>query len=169
MNSKINKKLNIAEFLFTIIALGLYGLSMYFGINEITFNKTLLLVLGIVFLLSIAIVESFLFILMKPLYRLIYVLYAICLVVFSFPMCGSYPFFIILYIFCLCLMKNICRVVFIDKIFIKNEFYRYCKMFNIKVKREYKRRAKTTSKKKFVTTSSSESDSRSNSKVKGYA
>ena len=140
MNRRINIKLNFIEACSLMIGLLCYGLTMYFRINDIVYSKLLFSILGLISLISMVTIESFLFILLKNKYKAIYILYIISVVVLSFIFSSSFPFIIILILTIGTSIKTFYRITFVDNIYIKNEFKRYCKMFGIVVKRDIRRK-----------------------------
>ena len=157
MNKRANIYLNIYGFLTFLLSISSIGLSLtlsYLPFEIPSILKTVTFTLGLLFGIIFTGIELFLFILFKGSYKVIYLLSIILDILIAIEINKRIPFMALGVFLVLYPIKDILRVIFVEKIFLPNEFNRYCKMFHIKVKDFTKK--KTPSKKEKWT---SEKDS----------
>lgn len=149
MNKRANLYLDIYEIIAFLLALSCMGL--YMTLQELSFPipdllSISILTVGLIFSLLFISIEVFLFLLMNNKARLYYLAFLVIDLLTAIIINKHIPFsaFIVFLIFSM--IKNIVRVVLVEKLYIPKEFNRYCKMFNIKVKDFPKKRKSKTEK-----------------------
>ena len=151
MNKKANLFLNIGEFVFLILAL--VFMNLYLSNTNLSFivRNLYFLLSAITGLLFISI-ECFLFLLMKTKTKVIYGVFLMLDIAIAVFLNLKFPFSCPLVFLIFCILKNVVRIVLVDKIYIPREFNYYCRMFGIKVKDFKKKKVvkKVTKKKEVI-------------------
>lgn len=170
MNKRANLYLDIYEVISFILALACMGLCMTLG--EVSFPvpellRTSILVLGLISSIVFIAIEVFLFLLMNVKARIYYIVFLIIDLLTAILINKYIPFSAFLVFILFSIIKDIGRILLVEKIYIPKEFNRYCKMFNIKIKDFPKKRAvkkevkekENNTKEIFVTNSKKNSNS----------
>jgi len=155
MNKRANLYLNIYDFIIFILSVTSMGLCI--TLREVSFPTPVILrgisfIFGIISGLLFIAIELFLFIIMKKKSKVFYIAYMLFDIALAVFLTTKFSFsgFIVVIIFKL--VKDILRIKFVDKLYIPQEFDRYCKMFDIKIadfKKTKKKTVKVTAKEKI--------------------
>ena len=158
MNKKFNLSLNIIE---SVLVMVLITISSVIYLNNFTTNllNRSLITSGMLLLSALIIsIELLLLYLETNKFRLITLLYYFACIILMFLSNSIVPFFGISIVMFLNIAKNVLRVNKREMIYDKETLYELCDWFNIKIKKEKKKRVavkktvKTTNKTKAVKT-----------------
>ena len=152
MNKKLNLWLNISE---SILVGLLLIIGSIFYLTEAHFNLfgNILTIIGSMLLVaSVVSIELFLLYLSSNKYKLILLGYYLLAAILVMVSNAIIPFFGIILLLVFSIGKNIYRIKNIDTIYVKEQLYDLCDMFNIKIKKERKKRTAISKTKKTVKT-----------------
>ena len=140
MNKRANLYLNMGEFLF--FGISFIGMSSYLQLTNLSFliKTSIFMISSIAGLLFIAI-ELFLFLLMKKQEKVFYLIFLLLDILVGILVNNYYPFMGFIVFLAFCLIKDILRIVLVNKIYIPKEFDYYCKLYGIKIK-DFKKKRK---------------------------
>ena len=152
MNKKLNLWLNVTE---SILVTILVIIGSFFYITEAHFNLfgNIFTVIGSMLLVAVTVsIELFLLYLLNNKYKLIVLGYYFIGALLVMLSNAIIPFFGIILIIAFSIFKNIYRIQKSDIVYEKEQLYDLCDMFNIKIKKERKKRASVSKTKKTVKT-----------------
>jgi len=150
-NMKINNTINIVES-FALIILLTISLFAYSNIIVIpTIVKTIITVLSFILIGMILSIELFCLMIESNKYRIISIVYYVVDVILLLSLNLLLPFFSLITVLILNIVKNVYRIKNISLIYEYDKFAAYCKIYNIKTRRPRKtstsKVTKTTTKK----------------------
>ena len=133
MNKRANLYMNIGEFLF--LALAILFMNFYLTYTNINFFfRNSFFLFGAVMGLTFIAIECFLFILMNMKTRIAYSAFLLVDVILAVYINLIIPFSCPIVLLTLCLLKNVLRIILVDKLYIPREFNYYCRLLGFKVK-----------------------------------
>ena len=136
MNKRANLYLNIYELVSFLLAFSCIGLTL--TLKDLSFKvpfiiKSTSLFIGTIFGVLFILIEIFLFLLMKPKVRALYIIYLLFDIMLSIIINTKFSFYGLIVFIIFCIFKNILRIKYVNKIYIEKSFQNYCKLFNIKI------------------------------------
>ena len=142
MNKRANLYLNIIEEISFILAFLLITVMLHYELSNLL--KNICFLSGAIFGLLFIAIELFLFILMNNKSKIIYSLYLIIDLIAVIYINSKFPFSALTVLIVFSIIKDLERVLLVEKIYIPKEFDYYCKMYGIKIK-DFKKKRKTVS------------------------
>lgn len=148
MNKKVNLILNITEMIGVLLGVGCIALtfllrnSLSFPTYRVGFET-----IGMISLVFVVSIELILFYLENKKYKFFSFLFYSFSFLFSIWMNSTILYSGLGIFMILCIIKNICRILFLDVIYRPLGYYELCRKFGIKVKRPVIRKKKVVSKK----------------------
>ena len=143
MNKRANLYLNIIEEISFILAFLLITVMLKYELS--TLLKNICFISGALFGLLFIAIELFLFILMNNKVKVIYLFYLIIDILSVVLINAKYPFSALTVLLIFSFIKDLERILLVEKIYIPKEFDYYCKMYGIKVK-DFKKKKKAVTK-----------------------
>ena len=142
MNKRLNKILNIIELLTLVVSCIIITISSLLHLYGISINilNYLNITLGLISEIVIISIELMLFILLKRKYKMYYLTYLFIDLVLFIILTKLIPFGGIISILPFCTVKAVYRILNVKVIYEKKYINRYCKLFNIKLSKETKKK-----------------------------
>ena len=152
MNRRANVYLNIIGFISFVLLFIFFIFTMRIEsmVNTNYLYRNITLILTFLSSMIFVSVECLLFVLLQKNYKILETISLILEIVFTIYINCKIPYTFIIVLLCFNLVKDILRIVFVNKIYINRRFTTYCKRYGIKIKdwkKTYKKK-KTTPKKK---------------------
>jgi hypothetical protein len=149
MNKKINLYLNITESILIFLLVGIGTIIYINNVHTSMLGRNLIITGCFILEFLLISIELFVFYNIKKKYRLATILFYLIDMILMMVLASKIPFYGIVFFLGLNLVKNGLRVMKLEEIKDLDQFYKFCDIFHIKVK---KTRKKTTTKKVVATT-----------------
>ena len=133
MNKRYNYILNITESILTLITLSIIVCFGSLKLSSVSYNNYLFIITCLLLDLTIVLIESFLFLLYKKKYKVIYSIYMILLVLITVLVNSKLLLFGIYILSLGSMFKSYYRIKHVKEIYVRGSFKKYCKIFNIGV------------------------------------
>ncbi len=127
MNKKINVNLNVIEF--SSFVLSLLFMGIYINPSSVIMVRPLFFILGAIFGFTFISIELFLLLIMNNKYRIIDITYILLTTILGIIINISIPYSVFLVLLLSSLIKDILRIVLIDKIYVGSRYKKYSKIF----------------------------------------
>ena len=155
MNRRANVYLNIIGFISFILLFIFFIFTMRIEsmVNTNYLYRNITLILTFLSSMIFVSVECLLFVLLQKNYKILEIISLMLEIIFTIYINSKIPYTFIIVLLSFNLVKDILRIVFVNKIYINRRFTTYCKRYGIKIndwKRTYKKKKRTPKKKDTI-------------------